>query len=69
MPKRTPAGLHPSRTGRESLFTGAHVETIAGMTQEESASLLKYLRAHAIKPEFTCRTQWGPESLVMWNNR
>jgi taurine dioxygenase len=59
---------HPE-TGRKSLFIGAHVENIVGMTKEESDPILNFLRAHAIKPEFTCRFQWDDGSLAMWDNR
>jgi len=59
---------HPE-TGRKSLFIGSHVETIAGMTKEESDPILDFLRKHAVKPEFTCRFHWDKGSMAMWDNR
>jgi len=59
---------HPE-TGRKSLFIGSHVESIAGMTNAESEPILSYLRAHAVRPEFTCRFHWDDGALAMWDNR
>jgi taurine dioxygenase len=59
---------HPD-TGRKSLFVGSHTVQFDGMTREESAPLLDFLKAHAIRPEFTCRFRWEPGSLSIWDNR
>ena len=60
---------HPE-TGRKALYTSdAHTVTIKGWTEEESLPLLKFLWAHQIKPEFTCRFRWQPGSLAFWDNR
>ncbi len=59
---------HPE-TGRKALFIGGHVQRFAGMTDEESAPLLNYLKAHTVRPEFTCRFGWKPGSLAFWDNR
>ena len=60
---------HPD-TGRKTLnvnpgFT-LHFE---GWTAAESEPLLKYLYAHASRPEFQTRFQWQPGSIAMWDNR
>jgi taurine dioxygenase len=47
----------------------AHTAGIAGMTDEESAPLLEFLFAHQVKPEFTCRFVWEPDSIAFWDNR
>jgi taurine dioxygenase len=39
------------------------------MTEEESAPLLGYLFQHQVRPEFTCRFAWAPNSLAFWDNR
>lgn len=39
------------------------------MTAAESKPLLDYLNQFAIQPSFTCRVQWQPRTLVMWDNR
>jgi taurine dioxygenase len=63
------ARTHPE-TGRKALYVNtAHTARFDGMTEEESAALLSYLYAHQVRPEFTCRFQWKPGSLAMWDNR
>ena len=60
---------HPE-TGRKVLYVNvAHTAGIKGMTDEESAPLLKFLFAHQVKPEFTCRFVWEPNTIAFWDNR
>lgn len=60
---------HPE-TGRRALFVNvAHTARFAGWTEEESAPLLNFLFAHQVKPEFTCRFRWEPNSIAFWDNR
>jgi taurine dioxygenase len=61
--------MHPE-TGRKALYVNvAHTVRFGGMTEAESAPLLRYLFQHQIKPEFTCRFRWRPGSLAFWDNR
>jgi taurine dioxygenase len=61
--------VHPE-TGRKALYVNvAHTERFRGMTREESAPILKYLFAHQVRPEFTCRFRWRPGSIAFWDNR
>jgi taurine dioxygenase len=61
--------VHPE-TGRKALYVNvAHTERFGGMTREESAPILRYLFAHQIRPEFTCRFRWRPGSIAFWDNR
>ncbi len=61
--------VHPE-TGRRALYVNcAHTVRFDGMTEEESAPILKFLYAHQTRPEFTCRFRWRPGSLAMWDNR
>ena len=39
------------------------------MTVEESTPLIDYLSTFAVLPEFTCRVDWQPQTLVIWDNR
>ncbi len=59
---------HPE-TGRKALYTGGHWRYFEGMTPEESAPLMAYLRDHSTRPEFTCRFRWEPGSIAFWDNR
>jgi taurine dioxygenase len=60
---------HPE-TGRRALYVNvAHTARFAGMTEDESASLLGYLFQHQVRPEFTCRFSWQPGSIAFWDNR
>ena len=59
---------HPD-TGRKALYLGGHSVEIDGMTRDESAPLLNFLKQHATRPEFTCRFRWRPGSMAIWDNR
>ena len=60
---------HPE-TGRKALYVNvAHTAGIMGMTDEESAPLLEFLFKHQVKPEFTCRFAWEPDTIAFWDNR
>jgi taurine dioxygenase len=60
---------HPE-TGRKALYVSAnHTVRFKGMTEEESAPLIRFLLDHATRPEFTCRFRWTPGALALWDNR
>src|SRR5258706_138397 len=60
---------HPE-TGRKALYVNVgHTARFKGWTEAESAPLLEFLFRHQIKPEFTCRFNWRPGSLAIWDNR
>lgn len=60
---------HPE-TGRKALYVNvAHTAGIKGMSDQESAPLLRFLFEHQVKPEFTCRFAWKPNAIAFWDNR
>jgi len=62
------ARVHPE-TGRTCLYVGDKTRLIAGMTGEESESLLAFLRNHVRRPQFTYRHQWQKDDLIVWDQR
>jgi taurine dioxygenase len=63
------ARTHPE-TGRKALYASrAHTLYFKGMTEEESAPLVRFLADWQTKPEFTCRVRWAPGTLTVWDNR
>ena len=59
---------HPE-TGRKALYIGNHVKSLCEFDEAEAEPLLNYLRAHSVRPEFTCRVSWEPGTLTVWDNR
>ena len=60
---------HPE-TGCQALYVNrGHTVCFEGATPEESAPILEHLFEHQIRPEFTCRFQWAPGSIAIWDNR
>jgi taurine dioxygenase len=60
---------HPV-TGRPSLFLSEpYTYRFSGMSEEESKPLIQFLCELAIRPNFTCRFNWTPGTLALWDNR
>jgi taurine dioxygenase len=60
---------HPE-SGRKALYVNpAFTLRFEGWTRDESLALLTHLYAQAIRPEITCRLQWRPGSVAVWDNR
>ena len=60
--------VHPE-TGRKALYIGEPVRSFEHMTEEESLPLIRYLVAHATRPQFVYRHQWQPKDMLFWDNR
>jgi taurine dioxygenase len=59
-----------AETGRKALYVNrTFTLRFKDMTEQESAPLLEYLWDHAVRPEFTCRFRWQPNSIAFWDNR
>ena len=60
---------HPESGARALYVNAGHTSRFEGMTEEESAPLLRFLFEHQVRPEFTCRFRWQPGSVALWDNR
>jgi len=59
-----------AESGRKALYVNrTFTLRFKDMTEEESAPLLNFLWEHAVRPEFTCRFRWRPNSIAFWDNR
>jgi taurine dioxygenase len=60
---------HPE-TGRPALFLGRRLHAwVVGESVGDSEALLDQIWTHCAREEFTCRHQWQPGDLLMWDNR
>lgn len=60
---------HPE-SGQEILYVNPiYTDRFEGWTRAESQPLIQSLCARATRPENTCRFQWQPGSLALWDNR
>lgn len=73
--KKNPPVVHPvvrthPDTGRPILFVNEGFTThINDLDEIESAKLLEFLFAHAVKEEFYLRWQWQEGDVAIWDNR
>lgn len=67
----THALIRPHReTGEDGIYGCiGYIVGIEGMSQEESASLLRDLQEWQTREEFQYRHRWSENMLVMWDNR
>ncbi len=67
--------VHPivrtvEETGQKAIYCSiGHTIAFEGMTPEESKPMIDWLQAHSTRPEFTCRVQWKPGTITIWDNR
>lgn len=61
--------VHPNSGERILFVSPKFLREIVGLTPTESAALMAMLKSHAIRPEFTVRVKWEPNTVVMWDNR
>jgi alpha-ketoglutarate-dependent taurine dioxygenase len=59
---------HPA-TGRKLLYLSSGAETILELPYEDGQNLIKELTEIATAPERVYTHKWGPNDLVMWDNR
>ncbi|MDX1735649.1 MAG: TauD/TfdA family dioxygenase, partial [Halioglobus sp.] len=60
---------HPE-SGRKVIFVNSLFTThIEDIPRAESDAVLDFLYRHIAKDEYTCRFQWRPHSIAIWDNR
>jgi len=60
---------HPE-SGKKVIFVNSLFTThIEGLTAVESKAILTFLFEHITTVEYTCRFQWRPNSIAIWDNR
>ena len=69
-PVEHPAVHVDPRTGRKTLYVNkVYTRSIKGLRPDESEALLAFLFRQAHIPEFQCRMQWRPGTIVAWDNQ
>ena len=60
---------HPE-SGKKVLFVNSLFTTrILELEKQESVALLEFLYEHVTTPEFSCRFNWEPNTIAIWDNR
>ena len=60
---------HPE-SGKKVIFVNSLFTTrILELSREESNAVLAFLYNHVTTPEFSCRFNWAPNSIAIWDNR
>ncbi len=60
--------VHPE-SKRKALYVNPRTRRFVGMTEAESAPIIKFLSEHSVSPKFVYRHRWSLRDLVMWDNR
>lgn len=69
-PVAQPLVREHGETGRKGLYLSEQMtRRIVGMSERESAPLLRALFEHAVDPLHTYRHRWAPDDILMWDNR
>jgi taurine dioxygenase len=67
-PREHPMVIEHPHSHRKALFINPkYVVRIAGLTNRESANLLRFLYGHIVTPDFVYRHHWSPGDLVVWD--
>ncbi|MGE0233550.1 MAG: TauD/TfdA dioxygenase family protein [Flavobacteriaceae bacterium] len=69
-PVEHPVLKEDPRTGRKTLYVNkVYTRAIKGLRPDESDAILALLFRQAHVPEFQCRMQWRPGTIVAWDNQ
>lgn len=63
------ACTHPETGQKSLLFNPLRTTHFKELNSEESDALRNFLDQHLRRPEFHCRVNWEPKTVVMWDNR
>ncbi len=56
-------------TGRTALLIASHIESLTGLSTQETVALVKDLTARATTPDNVYSHAWQPGDLLLWDNR
>jgi alpha-ketoglutarate-dependent 2,4-dichlorophenoxyacetate dioxygenase len=68
-PVRRPLVRTLPESGRTTLYIASHIGRIGGLADEETATLMNELTAHATQRQFVYTHRWRVDDLVIWDNR
>jgi alpha-ketoglutarate-dependent taurine dioxygenase len=60
---------HPKSKEKSLYVDQTYTSGIEGMTADEAAGILSFLKDHVSQPAFSCRLRWEPGTFVVWDNR
>ena len=60
---------HPVTRRKSLCLPKCHIESVHGLSEAESETLLSELLEHATGPDFAFLHRWAPGDLVVWDNR
>ena len=61
--------LHPESKQKVIFVNALFTTKIIGLPPKESSAILDFLYDHSITAEYTCRFNWEPNSIAIWDNR
>ena len=60
---------HPESAKKVLFVNSLFTTRILELEKQESAALLEFLYEHVATPEFSCRFNWEPDTIAIWDNR
>ena len=60
---------HPESAKKVLFVNSLFTTRIFELEKQESAALLEFLYEHVATPEFSCRFNWEPNTIAIWDNR
>ena len=61
--------VHPESKQKVIFVNALFTTKIIGLPPKESSAILDFLYDHSITAEYTCRFNWEPNSIAIWDNR